>query len=171
MVIWFAVQRNHNWGSKDQSVCPPKPSSMKHKLPTQSGQSLLYYQPCPPPFLSSPLFLPPSLPLSLSPFLSPSYIRITTRKTPCGEGSKTWDRYEMRIHKRVIDLHSAAETVKQIVSLLSKRNFYHLTFIVNRPFLLWGRLASILGSSQLNLSLINMRFIEGWVKDFWFLGR
>ena len=25
-------------------------------------------------------------------------------------------RFEMRIHKRVIDLHSAAETVKQIVS-------------------------------------------------------
>lgn len=44
-------------------------------------------------------------------------LRITTRKTPCGEGSKTWDKYEMRIHKRVIDLHSAAETVKQIVSL------------------------------------------------------
>ena len=44
-------------------------------------------------------------------------LKITTRKTPCGEGSKTWDRYEMRIHKRVIDLHSAAETVKQIVSL------------------------------------------------------
>lgn len=26
-------------------------------------------------------------------------LRITTRKTPCGEGSKTWDRFEMRIHK------------------------------------------------------------------------
>lgn len=46
-------------------------------------------------------------------------LHITTRKTPCGEGSKTWDKYEMRIHKRVIDLHSAAETVKQIVSLRS----------------------------------------------------
>ena len=45
-------------------------------------------------------------------------LRITCRKTPCGEGSKTWDRYEMRIHKRVIDLHSPAETVKQIVSTL-----------------------------------------------------
>lgn len=44
-------------------------------------------------------------------------LRITCRKTPCGEGSKTWDRYEMRIHKRVIDLHSPAETVKQIVSI------------------------------------------------------
>ena len=43
-------------------------------------------------------------------------LRITTRKTPCGEGSKTWDRYQMRIHKRLIDLHSPSEIVKQIVS-------------------------------------------------------
>ncbi|KFM74784.1 40S ribosomal protein S20, partial [Stegodyphus mimosarum] len=33
-------------------------------------------------------------------------LRITTRKTPCGEGSKTWDRFQMRVHKRIIDLHS-----------------------------------------------------------------
>uniref|UniRef100_A0A646QCZ6 Small ribosomal subunit protein uS10 n=1 Tax=Hemiscolopendra marginata TaxID=943146 RepID=A0A646QCZ6_9MYRI len=44
-------------------------------------------------------------------------LRITTRKTPCGEGSKTWDRYQMRIHKRVIDLHSPSEIVKQITSI------------------------------------------------------
>ena len=43
-------------------------------------------------------------------------LRITTRKTPCGEGSKTWDRFQMRIHKRLIDLHSPSEIVKQIVS-------------------------------------------------------
>ena len=45
-------------------------------------------------------------------------LRITTRKTPCGEGSKTWDRYQMRIHKRLIDLHSPSEIVKQIVSFM-----------------------------------------------------
>merc|ERR1712116_55058 len=44
------------------------------------------------------------------------FLRITTRKTPCGEGSKTWDRYQMRIHKRIIDLQSPAEIVKQITS-------------------------------------------------------
>lgn len=44
-------------------------------------------------------------------------LHITTRKTPCGEGSKTWDRFEMRIHKRLIDLHSPAEVVKQITSI------------------------------------------------------
>uniref|UniRef100_A0A0G4HE81 Small ribosomal subunit protein uS10 domain-containing protein n=1 Tax=Chromera velia CCMP2878 TaxID=1169474 RepID=A0A0G4HE81_9ALVE len=42
---------------------------------------------------------------------------IQTRKTPCGEGSKTWDRFEMRIHKRLIDLHSPSDVVKQITSI------------------------------------------------------
>merc|ERR1711920_542693 len=41
-------------------------------------------------------------------------LRITTRKTPCGEGSKTWDRFQMRIHKRVIDLHSTHEAAQQL---------------------------------------------------------
>ena len=31
-------------------------------------------------------------------------LRVTTRKSPDGEGRATWERYEMRIHKRLIDL-------------------------------------------------------------------
>ncbi|CAK4034239.1 ribosomal S1 [Lecanosticta acicola] len=42
-------------------------------------------------------------------------LKISTRKTPCGEGSKTWDMYEMRIHKRLIDLNAPTEVVKQII--------------------------------------------------------
>ena len=30
-------------------------------------------------------------------------LKVTTRKTPCGEGSKTYDCFEMRIHKRLIE--------------------------------------------------------------------
>ena len=44
-------------------------------------------------------------------------LRMTTRKSPCGEGTNTWDRWEMRVHKRVIDLSSPPETVKQITSI------------------------------------------------------
>ena len=44
-------------------------------------------------------------------------LRITTRKSPCGEGTNSWDRFEMRIHKRIIDLHSPSEIVKQITSI------------------------------------------------------
>ena len=31
-------------------------------------------------------------------------LKVTTRKSPCGDGSSTWERYEIRIHKRLIDL-------------------------------------------------------------------
>ncbi len=31
-------------------------------------------------------------------------LRVTTRKSPDGEGTASWERYEMRIHKRLIDL-------------------------------------------------------------------
>jgi small subunit ribosomal protein S10 len=31
-------------------------------------------------------------------------LKVTTRKTPDGEGKATWERYEMRVHKRLIDL-------------------------------------------------------------------
>merc|ERR1712160_89745 len=44
-------------------------------------------------------------------------LRLTVRKSPCGEGTNTWDRWEMRIHKRLIDLHSPSEVVKQITSI------------------------------------------------------
>lgn len=31
-------------------------------------------------------------------------LKITTRKTPCGNGAETFERFEMRVHKRLIDL-------------------------------------------------------------------
>merc|ERR1712035_94039 len=37
-------------------------------------------------------------------------------KGPVRMPSKTWDRFQMRIHKRIIDLQSPAEIVKQITS-------------------------------------------------------
>ncbi|KAG5183780.1 ribosomal protein S10 domain-containing protein [Tribonema minus] len=44
-------------------------------------------------------------------------LKIVTRKSPCGNGTNTFDRFEMRIHKRIIDLHSPSEIVKQITSI------------------------------------------------------
>ncbi|KAL6530220.1 Small ribosomal subunit protein uS10y [Orobanche hederae] len=69
-------------------------------------------------------------------------LKITTRKSPCGEvksrdvheltsvlsgsayvqrdpprSTNTWDRFELRIHKRVIDLFSSPDVVKQITSI------------------------------------------------------
>ncbi|GAW80459.1 40S ribosomal protein S20e [Plasmodium gonderi] len=44
-------------------------------------------------------------------------LRITTRKSPCGEGTNTWDRFELRIYKRLIDLYSQCEVVTQMTSI------------------------------------------------------
>ncbi|XP_034206544.1 40S ribosomal protein S20-2-like isoform X2 [Prunus dulcis] len=47
-------------------------------------------------------------------------LHITTRKSPCGEGTNTWDRFELRAHKKVIDLFSSPDVVKQITSITTE---------------------------------------------------
>eukprot|EP00927_Polykrikos_kofoidii_P001370 TRINITY_DN1049_c0_g2_i1.p2 TRINITY_DN1049_c0_g2~~TRINITY_DN1049_c0_g2_i1.p2 ORF type:complete len:119 (+),score=26.56 TRINITY_DN1049_c0_g2_i1:90-446(+) len=49
-------------------------------------------------------------------------LRLCVRKSPCGEGTNTFDRWEMRIHKRLIDLHSPSDVVKQITSISIEPN-------------------------------------------------
>ena len=44
-------------------------------------------------------------------------LKITTRKTPCGNGTNTWDTFEMKIFKRRIDLHASQDAVKAITSI------------------------------------------------------
>jgi len=44
-------------------------------------------------------------------------LSLTVRKAPSGNGTSTFDRFEMRIHKRLIDLHAPSEVVKQITSI------------------------------------------------------
>ncbi len=31
-------------------------------------------------------------------------LKLTTRRSPSGEGKASWERYEMRIHKRLVDM-------------------------------------------------------------------
>uniref|UniRef100_A0A3B4F825 Small ribosomal subunit protein uS10 domain-containing protein n=1 Tax=Pundamilia nyererei TaxID=303518 RepID=A0A3B4F825_9CICH len=38
---------------------------------------------------------------------------ITTRNTPCGEGLRSWNLFQIRIHKCLVDRHSPSESVKQ----------------------------------------------------------
>jgi small subunit ribosomal protein S20e len=40
-----------------------------------------------------------------------------TRASPCGNGSNTWDRYEMQIYKRLVDFYAPQEAVKQLTSV------------------------------------------------------
>jgi small subunit ribosomal protein S10 len=42
-------------------------------------------------------------------------LRLATRKSPCGNGSATWERYEMRVHKRLIDLGVDERTLRLVM--------------------------------------------------------
>ncbi len=44
-------------------------------------------------------------------------MKITTRKSPCGDGRATFDRFEMRIHKRLIDLPANDKVLHSIMRL------------------------------------------------------
>jgi small subunit ribosomal protein S10 len=44
-------------------------------------------------------------------------LRITTRKAPDGEGTATWERWEMRIHKRIIDIDADERSLRQIMRI------------------------------------------------------
>lgn len=40
---------------------------------------------------------------------------IPTRRTPCGDGSDTYEKWEMRIHKRMIFVEGDERVLKQIM--------------------------------------------------------
>jgi len=46
-------------------------------------------------------------------------LKVTTMKTPCGDGTghgnATWDHWEMRVHKRIVDISADERTLRQIM--------------------------------------------------------
>ncbi|MFC2153947.1 30S ribosomal protein S10 [Candidatus Altiarchaeota archaeon] len=44
-------------------------------------------------------------------------MKITTRKSPDGEGTETWERWEMRIHKRIVDVDADERSLRQIMRI------------------------------------------------------
>ena len=44
-------------------------------------------------------------------------LKLTTRKTPCGRGKATYDRFEMRVHKRLIDLDVDERALRLIMKV------------------------------------------------------
>lgn len=42
---------------------------------------------------------------------------VPTRKSPDGEGSETWDHWEMRVHKRLIDLDADERALRQLMRI------------------------------------------------------
>jgi len=47
---------------------------------------------------------------------------VPTRKAPDGEGSNTWDHWEMRVHKRLIDIAADERTLRQIMRIQVPRD-------------------------------------------------
>ena len=41
----------------------------------------------------------------------------TTRKTPCGDGSHTYERWEMRVHKRLIIIDGNEQALRQVMRI------------------------------------------------------
>jgi small subunit ribosomal protein S10 len=42
-------------------------------------------------------------------------LKVTTRKSPDGEGKASWERYEMRVHKRLIDVGADERTLRLVM--------------------------------------------------------
>ena len=49
-------------------------------------------------------------------------LKVTTRKSPCGDGGATFDRFEMRVHKRVIDIPANDRVLHAIMRTPIPRN-------------------------------------------------
>ncbi len=49
-------------------------------------------------------------------------MKITTRKSPCGDGTATFDRFEMRVHKRIIDIPAEDRVLHPIIMLKIPRS-------------------------------------------------
>jgi len=51
-------------------------------------------------------------------------LKITTRKSPCGDGKASWERYEMRIHKRLIDLGVDERALRLVMKVPIPENLH-----------------------------------------------
>ena len=49
-------------------------------------------------------------------------LKVTTRKSPCGDGTATFDRFEMRIHKRLLDLPANEKVLHQLMRMKTPKN-------------------------------------------------
>jgi len=49
--------------------------------------------------------------------LPTKHLKVPCRKSPDGEGTEVWDRWEMRIHKRLIDLDASDRALRQLMRI------------------------------------------------------
>ncbi|KAG2477613.1 MAG: 30S ribosomal protein S10 [Nitrosopumilales archaeon] len=44
-------------------------------------------------------------------------LHIATRKSPCGSGTETYEKWEMRMHRRLIDISADDKAIRQLIRL------------------------------------------------------
>ena len=44
-------------------------------------------------------------------------LKVTTRKSPCGNGTATFDKFEMRVHRRILDIPAEDRILHPIMKL------------------------------------------------------
>jgi len=49
-------------------------------------------------------------------------LMVPVRKSPDGEGTETWDHWEMRVHKRLIDLAADERALRQLMRIKVPNN-------------------------------------------------
>lgn len=49
-------------------------------------------------------------------------LKVTTRKSPCGNGTATFDKFEMRVHRRIIDIPAEDRVLHPIMKLQIPRS-------------------------------------------------
>jgi small subunit ribosomal protein S10 len=56
--------------------------------------------------------------------LPTKHLVVPTRKSPCGEGSHTWDHFELRVHKRLIDIDANERVMRRVMRIKVPDNVY-----------------------------------------------
>ena len=51
-------------------------------------------------------------------------LNVVTRKSPCGSGTETYEKWEMKIHRRIIDMTADDKAIRQLMRLKIPDNVY-----------------------------------------------
>ena len=53
-------------------------------------------------------------------YMPNKHLSLTVRKSPCGEGTNTFDAYKMKIHTRIVDIKCSPNSVSEITKFKIK---------------------------------------------------
>ena len=51
-------------------------------------------------------------------------LNVVTRKSPCGSGTETYEKWEMKVHRRIIDISADDKAIRQLMRLKILDNVY-----------------------------------------------